>query len=256
MAIGAFDQSAKERLSALADGELDSADPAAACAIWAHHPDARRDWHAWHLIGDVLRSEDLATDPRRDRRLCAAVRARLGREPVVLSPVREAPPRRAWSMGAAIAAGFVLAAGTFALVRTTDIPDPPSIAQAAGSARPPVVAAAGGRSDPDHPPEVVVVDNRLIHDARLDRYLDAHKQFAGSTALKGALGVLAQCDGRFLCGALIATRRAAACRRLADPRLGHARASGAWVQPGTRAGFGNSDAERRARVAAAYPRRG
>jgi sigma-E factor negative regulatory protein RseA len=184
MAIGAFDQSAKERLSALADGELDFADPAAACAIWAHHPDARRDWHAWHLIGDVLRSEDLASDPRRDRRLCAAVRARLGREPVVLAPVREAPPRRAWSMGAAIAAGFVLAAGTFALVRTTDIPAPPSIAQADGSARPPVVAAAmEAAPTPTIAPEVVVVDNRLIHDARLDRYLAAHKQFAGSTAL-------------------------------------------------------------------------
>ena len=48
----------------------------------------------------------------------------------MFAPVREAPPRRAWSMGAAIAAGFVLAAGTFALVRTTDVPAPPSLAQA------------------------------------------------------------------------------------------------------------------------------
>src|SRR5436305_14542164 len=76
MAIGAFDQSAKEQLSALADGELNAADPAGACAIWARHPEARRDWHAWHLIGDVLRSEDLASDPRRDRLLYSAVHAR------------------------------------------------------------------------------------------------------------------------------------------------------------------------------------
>ena len=123
MAIGAFDQAAKERLSALVDGELDAADPAGTCAVWAHHAEARRDWHAWNLIGDVLRSEDLASDPRRDRLLCAAVRARLEREPVVLAPVRDpAPPRARWSMGVAMAAGFVLVAGTFAFVRIIDTP--------------------------------------------------------------------------------------------------------------------------------------
>jgi sigma-E factor negative regulatory protein RseA len=185
MAIGAFDRSARERLSALVDGELDPTDPAAACAIWARHPDARRDWHAWHLIGDVLRSEDLASDPRRDRLQCAAVRARLEREPVVLAPRQEAAPRRArWSMGAAVAAGFVLVAGTFALVRTTDIATPPSIAQADGTLRQPVVAAAPGATRPPTiAPEVVVADNQLIRDTQLDRYLAAHKQFAGSSAL-------------------------------------------------------------------------
>ena len=46
-----------ERLSALMDGEADAAALDHACAGW---PDVAvaRDWHAWHLIGDVLRSEE------------------------------------------------------------------------------------------------------------------------------------------------------------------------------------------------------
>jgi sigma-E factor negative regulatory protein RseA len=182
MTIGPFDQSAKERLSALADGELDAADPASACAIWAAHPDARRDWHAWHLIGDVLRSDDLASDPRRDRVLCAAVRARLEREAVVLAPTPlRAPSRARWAMAASVGAGFVLVAGTFALLRTTNPSAPPSLAQATA---PVVVAAAPDAAPPAAiAPELVVADNRLIRDTQLDGYLAAHKQFSGSSAL-------------------------------------------------------------------------
>ena len=33
---------------------------------WASDPAAREHWHACQLIGDVLRSEDLASTPRRD----------------------------------------------------------------------------------------------------------------------------------------------------------------------------------------------
>jgi sigma-E factor negative regulatory protein RseA len=74
-------------------------------------------------------------------------------------------------------------AGTFALVRTTDIALRFWSAQADGL-RQPVVAAAPEAAPPATvAPEVVVADNRLIRDTRLDRYLAAHKQFAGSSAL-------------------------------------------------------------------------
>ena len=187
MAIGSFDQSAKERLSALADGELDGGDPATACAAWAGSADARRDWHAWHLIGDVLRSEDLASPARRDRRLCAAIHARLREEPVVLAPspaVRR--PSSAWPIGAAAAAGLALVVGTVLLLRPGDAPTPPTLAAAQPSAPPTVVAAA--TPAPAAMPaslesEPVVADVRLIRDAQLDRYLVAHKQFAGTSAL-------------------------------------------------------------------------
>ena len=43
-------------------------------------------WHAYQLIGDVLRSEDLAAEPAADEAFLVALRARLADEPVVLAP--------------------------------------------------------------------------------------------------------------------------------------------------------------------------
>jgi sigma-E factor negative regulatory protein RseA len=181
-----FDRSAKERLSALADGELAGAERASTCAAWARDPEARQDWHAWHLIGDVLRSEDLASDPRRDRRLCAAIRGRLQQEPVVLAPSPVVAPRRGrWALGGAMAAGFVLVVGTYTLLRPNDAASPPVVAQGDRAPAPTVVAAATPTpaTPTAEPGDVVVTDLRLIHDAQLDRYLAAHKQFSGTSAL-------------------------------------------------------------------------
>jgi sigma-E factor negative regulatory protein RseA len=188
MAMDAFDESAKERLSALADAELDGHERDAAYADWAASAVARQDWHAWHLIGDVLRSEDLASDPRRDRQLCAAIRSRLQQEPVVLAPRPLAARRRAgWSVGAAVAAGFVLVVGTFAVFRPTDSPAPAVIARnehaPVATVAPVATPVAVSVPSPAAPTEAVVADIRLIRDAQLDRYLAAHKQFAGSSAL-------------------------------------------------------------------------
>jgi len=154
---------------------------------------ARRDWHAWHLIGDVLRSEDLASDPHGDLRFCAAVRARLAAEPVVLAPVARhaasATPSRGrsgWLFASAAAAGFVLVAGTFAVVRTIETPAPAALALADGRTANVVTvpaSAAMAAAEAGVPPDAVVADNRLIRDAQLDRYLVAHKQFAGTSAL-------------------------------------------------------------------------
>ncbi len=75
-----------EQLSALADGELDDASVARVCARWRADAPAQATWHAYHLIGDVLRSEDLASAPGRDRSCLTRLRERLVNEPVVLAP--------------------------------------------------------------------------------------------------------------------------------------------------------------------------
>jgi len=186
MAIDAFDDSAKERLSALADGELDVAGTAAPCAAWSGDARLRADWHAWHLIGDVLRSEDLASDPRHDRAFCVQVRARLQAEPVVLAPalttagVGSRLPRRArpWTAAGAVAAGLVLVVGTFAVIKTGELPPAEQIARADA----PVVVMSPAAEVPAQP-VAIVADNKIIRDAQLERYLEAHKQFAGTSAL-------------------------------------------------------------------------
>jgi len=204
MTLGDFDERAKEGLSALVDGEVDRAGSAASCAAWAADDRLRADWHAWHLIGDVLRSEDLAADPRDDRRLCEAIRARLQSEPLVFAPAKSGlhfgtmraasadagrrlgarPGRGRWGAGGAVAAGVVLVAGTFALLRPDDIAAPDRLASTAQPVTTPAVAAARSPgAESATPPLTLVADGKLIRDSRLDRYLEAHKQFAGTSAL-------------------------------------------------------------------------
>ncbi len=179
----------REALSALMDGELAPAASAAVCDAWRRSDAVRREWHQWHLIGDVLRSDDLATDPGRDARFLAAVRARLAMEPVVLAPApavpaAAGPTRRAgWIVPSAVAAGFVLVVGAFTVLQQPAAPPGPSLA---GADRAPIAAPAPRLATAPaaaEPQTAVVADGKLIRDARLDRYLAAHKQFAGTSAL-------------------------------------------------------------------------
>ena len=192
------DAAARERLSAMADGELDDAVGVGhACAAW--HADAahRATWHAYHLIGDVMRSDDLASDAGRDAAFLGALRARLATEPVVLAPqsIQSTRPavaarRSAWSWMAptAVAAGFVAVAGVLVITRgagtSSGAPVAPELAQALAPvvvAQP--VASEGVMPDATVEPAVLIVNGQLIRDVQLDRYLSAHKQFAGSSAL-------------------------------------------------------------------------
>ncbi|HNK20223.1 MAG TPA: sigma-E factor negative regulatory protein, partial [Piscinibacter sp.] len=75
-----------ERLSALVDGEAADDDVKQACVDWRGDAKARQSWHAYQLIGDVLRSDDLASAAGRDEAFLRRLRARLADEPVVLAP--------------------------------------------------------------------------------------------------------------------------------------------------------------------------
>lgn len=197
-----------ERLSALMDGEVERDGAAQACAHWRESLTVQTHWHAYHLIGDVMRSDDLATDPASDVAFLAAFRARIAVEPVVLAPraLDSAPrldaaraPRVAsgtrsgrwsWVGTSAMAAGFVAVAGVLVVTR----PGLPSLsnsgtaptaiastAQLPAVERAPVLAVSG--ATPSAEPQIFVANGQFIRDARLDQYLSAHKQFAGSSAL-------------------------------------------------------------------------
>ena len=197
---------ALERLSALVDGELDGGEVARACSHWRESAASRSTWHAYQLIGDVLRSDDLACDPTRDAGFLEAVRARLAAEPVRLAPERietssvaESPAARvangggrrwSWKAPSAAAAGFIVLVGILMLPRTPGTPADPQaangVAQFIASTegpRPAAAAAPTNLTTPAIEPQTFVANGQLIRDARLDRYLAAHKQFAGSSAL-------------------------------------------------------------------------
>ena len=194
----AIDPSAEDLrrcLSALADGEASSL--VQACQAWRDDAHARETWHAYHLIGDVLRSEELARAPARDEAFLAGLRQRLAAEPAILAPapVRPVAPARArqhWLMPAAVAAGFVVVAGVLVVTRTS--------APEAGVASPTLAAASS--------PGVVRVGNaaivpaaapapgtaNIIRDVRLDEYLRAHQAARDGVAVAAPGGGLRQVE--------------------------------------------------------------
>lgn len=119
-----------EALSALADGEATSPEVARACNAWRDDAKARAQWRNYQLIGDVMRSDELA-DGAGSARFLKSFRERLAQEPVVLAPAGlvarhqpsvvdvglATPPavqplrRRVWAGPMAVAASFVMVVG-------------------------------------------------------------------------------------------------------------------------------------------------
>ena len=173
-------------LSALADGEADATEAARACAAWAGaEAQMRGSWHAYQLIGDVLRSEDLASAPGRDRSFLQRLSSRLDDEPAVLAPepLPAAPTRRrGWALPAALAAG-VMALATVLVVSLG--PPGGGVSSATLAAAPVVGDTATAPPASTNVAEAVPQGGLVVRDAQLDRYLRAHRDYA--TALPGSL---------------------------------------------------------------------
>ena len=163
------------------------ADPA--CGAWADDDTGRgaRSWHAYHLIGDVLRSDDLAAAPGArpaSSSACASAwptsRSLAASRPPAVAlrrSARRAPRRTAWVMPAALAArrdGAGDGAGGHAL---------------APGGRADSSAPAGGAPRPLRAPQCRRSVRRrrvleasawaaaIVRDAQLDRYLRAHREY-------------------------------------------------------------------------------
>ena len=174
-------------LSALMDGELDADAVVQACGSWSQDAGSRATWHAYHLIGDVLRSEDLATPPACDEAFMQALRARLVLEPVPLAPapLLKPPPAPAgrpvaagrsatrwWMAPAAVAAGFVAVAGLLVVTRAFS----PDMGEGAVLAKRAPAGASEG---------VVLTAGALVRNPGLDRYLEAHRSLANGVVVAG-----------------------------------------------------------------------
>jgi sigma-E factor negative regulatory protein RseA len=182
----------RQALSALMDGDLPAGDLAGVIARFRDDGELRADWHAYHLIGDVLRSDELAAAPARDAGFLQALRHRLDQAPQRAdtlplvaaalpvptpgTPMSAAPvpalPGRRWLTGwliapAAVAAGFVVLAGVLVVNKT--LVSPPWAADAVMAQRTPPAGV-------------------LVRDARLDRYLAAHRNLGTGLAGTGAGG--------------------------------------------------------------------
>lgn len=218
----------REAISDLADGRLRAEVFAGTVELVTTDADARATWHSYHLIGDVLRSGELA-GAQRDAEFLRKLAARLQQEPVLqppaaaLEPLVESPVRQAadaanaphgwkWlamaaSFAAVVAVGWnVMGAGPAGL---------------APGAQP--ILASAPAAQPDSMPGIVTVSTStpqlsapapgaenmaasamaasastagneavpvMIRDPHLDELLAAHKQMGGTSALQMPSGFL------------------------------------------------------------------
>lgn len=172
------------RLSRLLDGDLESGSADDTCSRWRDDPLLRATWHRYHLIGDVMRSRELASPPERDAQFLHRLRERLAGEPPLLAPSPEAAAathsaqraRQRWLAPAAVAAGFVAVAGVLVVSR---------VSQPGPQAATPTLAAGSPESDAlrrastagaSAGPRGAELDAAMIRDAEIERYFRAHRE--------------------------------------------------------------------------------
>ena len=183
--------SSRRILSALADGDATAGEAAQAFQAWRDDPEARAAWHVYQLIGDVLRSDDLATAPEADAAFLAALRARLADEPVVLAPQpRASAPavpaaaaavrtRGRWQGPLAMAAGFLVVMSGLSILRPLNQGASPQLASNGAAASGPQMASITSTNNggADAAPTATPVSTKAAAD-QLAPYLAAHRQSA------------------------------------------------------------------------------
>ncbi len=183
------------------DGRLQGAEASAALRMMTS-TEARDCWQVYHLVGDVLRSADLAACGR-DAQFVGRLSARLQHEAAPLAVVPAARPvdtrdvlRPAanegvfrWKMVAGLASFAAVAAIGWSVMGGIgpQAGNGAQLAQAQPGARSQVVTlmAAPGSETASAPAGPV-----MLRDARLDELLAAHRQTAGASALGNAAGFL------------------------------------------------------------------
>lgn len=191
--------SQREQLSALVDGQLDGEEWAQAMEF-ASEEEGRSSWHLYHLVGDVLRSPELAHHAADNGEFLQRLQQRLATEPLVGRPLQEslqtavvplAPSLQAanspvfhWKM----LAGFA----SLAVVAVVGWNSWDSLQSApAGGAQ---LAAVSNPAPVQAPSALALADNSaaqvMIRDPRLDELLAAHKQFGSTSALQMPAGFL------------------------------------------------------------------
>lgn len=187
----------REQLSALADGQLEEDEFARAMAF-AVTDEGLAQWHAYHVVGDVLRSSELAAPHHTT--LLDKVRAQMAQEPLPTHLVSgeltqvaavASPDARVANAGVfqwKLAAGFASLAAVAAIGWSTyaGLQAPAGGASGAQLAAVPattvqsLAVADGSRSG----------QQVMIRDPRLDELLAAHKQFGSTTTLQMPAGFL------------------------------------------------------------------
>lgn len=191
-----------EMVSALADGQLKGDEFARTVDALAGDDHARASWQAYHLVGDVLRSSELAS-PSDGTAFVDRFRARLRQEPaggaavpadlpvhdghgapVHVTP-RPAPanaPAFAWPLVAGVATLTAVTAIVWNVMGLGNARPGTELARATPAQTTPVQPQQQARAEP--------TQTVMIRDARLDELLAAHRESGGASALQMPSGFL------------------------------------------------------------------
>ncbi|MCX7277500.1 MAG: sigma-E factor negative regulatory protein [Burkholderiales bacterium] len=200
-----------DALSALADGQLRGAAFAQAVERVEQDANAQATWHAYHVVGDVLRSGELALCSD-DQAFLARFQSRLAQEPALTPTVsaanliaidaykagaeahfyaEAAAPQEAsnehffgWKLVAGLASVVAVVAVSWGVLSGSGAaPTGPQLAQADAQAQP-STQVQQAVTLADGAPQV------MLRDARLDELMAEHKQFGGTSALQMPAGFL------------------------------------------------------------------
>ena len=200
----------REQLSALMDGQLQGGEWLQALHS-AEQPEGRATWLAYHVVGDALRSTELAAHGASSSAFLARFQQRLAQEQplpaatlqdaalqqVVPAKADSALPQSAnasvfrWKMLAGLASLAVVASvgwNSFDRLQQQGASGQQLAAAGTGAARPapaqaPVQQAAASA-------EASSSSATMLRDPRLDELLAAHRQFGSTTALQMPAGFL------------------------------------------------------------------
>ncbi|WP_244846916.1 sigma-E factor negative regulatory protein [Caballeronia sp. SL2Y3] len=158
----------------------------------------RAAWSDYHLIGDALRSDDLAESPARSRAFMASFASRFEAEAHVLAPAAlpaaSAQKARSGMLRRRVVPAFAVAAAaatlTWIVVPQMQGVGSQSGAQVASVAQPDSVQRVALASVPAVTTAAPVVEANIIRDANLDQYLEAHQQFSQQPAMPGAMPLI------------------------------------------------------------------
>lgn len=183
-----------ERLSAVVDGEgLDPSESFDKMLAEFDHVD-RTTWSAYHLIGDALRSDDLAVHPATSSAFLAGFAARLEAEPHIVAPASGAARRGVSRLRRRIAPALAVAAAA-ATLSWIVLPQ----LQHGGSQGAVQTASTSGHADGlqtvamingSAAPQADTAQPNIIRDANLDQYLEAHQQFAQQPMMPGSMPLI------------------------------------------------------------------
>jgi sigma-E factor negative regulatory protein RseA len=176
----------REALSSLLDGELDAEHSQSVLAALCADPGLRSHWVAFHVVGDALRSSEVAAG--HSAGFCQRVAAAVAQEPTVLAPraaarERGARLRRYGLPGLAVAAsaavlGFIVVPmmqTPSPAVQQAALPAPSVVAGVVATANPTAASVASGRA-------ASTVANARAFQA----YLLAHREMTSGAALPRA----------------------------------------------------------------------